>query len=311
MAGSLTAGCGRPPAPPPPLLDSSIARSYAAASAAAQALIGADAADAAIEPQAIPLLLTHGRRTPQSVVLFHGFTNCPKQFAEFAQRLFARGINVFVPRLPKHGYRDRLTRALADLTVAELQACAQNAATIGAGLGDRVTALGLSLGGTMVCWLAQTQPIDLAIPLAPFLAPSGYSESAAVNVARLLSALPSMYWWWDPRIRDKSLPLYAYPGYPTHALAEVIFLGDATFALAKNGPPRAKRCDVVLNTTDPAINDDAVRALLALWRAHGGSTYRDIEWTDILPVRHDVIDPTTFPQARTLIYPRLEALIAG
>ena len=25
--------------------------------------------------------------------------------------------------------------------------------------------------------------------------------------------------------------------------------------------------------------------------------------------RHDVIDPTTFPQGRTLVYPKLEALV--
>jgi carboxylesterase len=39
-------------------------------------------------------LLDHGERTTRAVVLFHGLTNCPVQFDEFAQEMYDTGVNV-------------------------------------------------------------------------------------------------------------------------------------------------------------------------------------------------------------------------
>ena len=73
-----------------------------------------------ILPQARTILLEHAAATPLAVVLFHGLTNSPAQYAQLAPDLYNSGVNVLVPRLPDHGFRDRLTTALATLT-AETQ----------------------------------------------------------------------------------------------------------------------------------------------------------------------------------------------
>ena len=278
--------------------------------------IARDAADPRVLRAALPRLYEHGRPVRNAVVLFHGFTNCPQQFEELARAYHARGCNVYVPRIPRHGLKDRLTRDLANLTVPELVAAARDALGLTRGLGATVSAIGLSLGGSMALWLAQTEPLfDLAVPIAPFLMPVAplplhvaIPSSLGDPAMRALHALPDMYWWWDLRVKERSLPPYAYPGYPTHAIAELIFLGDAIRAQARARKPLARSCVLVLNRNDNAVDNGVARRVLALWNAHGAG-YRELVLGTLGTPRHDIIDPTTFPAARTEVYPTLENLV--
>lgn len=275
-----------------------------------RALIARDAADPALAPAGLPRLYEHGAPAEYAVILFHGFTNCPQQFDELARRFHARGCNVYVPRIPRHGCKDRLTRDLANLTVAELQASANEAFGLARGLGARVSALGISLGGSMALWLAQTQPVDPAIPISPFLMPIAIPEAIGMLAMRLLDLWPDMYWWWDPRVKEKCLPDYAYPGFPTHSLAECIFLGNSVMLRAEKERPLARRCTLVTNANESAVNNGVARSLFARWDRQGAG-YAEQVLGGLGPPRHDIIDPTTFPQARTLVYPKLEALVLG
>ncbi len=94
-------------------------------------------------------MLSHGEQTARSIVLFHGLTACPFQYHELAQLYFDEGYNVYVPRLPYHGYVDRTGNHLADLTAENLFAVMDPALDLAAGLGDEVTMAGLSLGGNV------------------------------------------------------------------------------------------------------------------------------------------------------------------
>ncbi|MDQ6926063.1 MAG: hypothetical protein M3154_07490 [Candidatus Eremiobacteraeota bacterium] len=212
-----------------------------------------------------------------------------------------------MPRIPHHGLKDRLTHDLVDLTVEEMEDAATAAFALTRPLGTAISALGLSLGGTMVLWLAQTQPVDLAIPIAPFLIPYPLPPSVGTPALRLLSTLPSMYVWWDFHLKERSLPHYAYPGYPSHALARMVLFGDVVVAKAETAGPRARRCVLVLNEFDNAVDNGVTRTLMALWNARGAG-YTELVLTGLGP-RHDVIDPTTYPKGRTLVYPKLEALV--
>src|ERR1700722_16623062 len=80
------------------------------------------------------LLLTHERRTPRAFVLLPGLPAVPAQWSGLAPALHATGANVFVPRLPRHGHSDRLTRELAALTPAELTAAARDIVETARGL---------------------------------------------------------------------------------------------------------------------------------------------------------------------------------
>jgi carboxylesterase len=307
LAGSLPA-CSSPPAErpspaaPPPRFGDAVR--------AIRAGIARDRADPALRPEASPRLYEHGAPAKHAVLLYHGFTNCPQQFDELARAFHARGCNVYVPRLPRHGYENRLTRDLANLSIAELTAFANETFELTRALGQTTSALGLSLGGTLVMWLAQTQPIDLAVPLAPFLMPIPNVQLIGHPAIRLLHTVPDMYFWWDVRLKQHCKPDYAYPGYSTHALSELVRFGDEIAGDARQAKPSARACVLVLNEHDNAVDNRVTRALMASWLQHG-ARYREVVLTGFGGAHHDVIDPTTFPQGRTLVYPKLERIVLG
>src|SRR5665213_1707816 len=119
LLASPLAACAPAATEPPPPVEA--ARPFAESVRAIRAAIARDAADPAILPAGVPRLYEHGAPVQHAVVLYHGFTNCPQQFDELARDYHARGCNVFVPRIPHHGLKDRLTRDLANVTVSELQ----------------------------------------------------------------------------------------------------------------------------------------------------------------------------------------------
>ena len=306
FAAVLLSACGRKAAEPPPPAEGVMP--FSAAVRSIRADIEHDAANAAILPAAVPRLYEHGKPARHAVVLYHGFTNCPQQFERLAQAYFALGCNVYVPRLPRHGLKDRLTRDLVNMSVPELEQFALQTFERTRGLGATVSVVGLSLGGTLALWLAQTQPVDLAVPIAPFLMPIPNVQFIGHPAIRLLHTIPNMYFWWDIRLKEHCKPDYAYPGYPTHALAEMVFLGDDVAARARKDKPRARNCIVVLNERDNAVDNRVTRALLATWKEHGAG-YRELVLTWPDGAHHDVIDPTTFTRAPTIVYPKLEALV--
>jgi carboxylesterase len=240
-------------------------------------------------------------------VLFHGLTNCPQQFDEFAQLLHARGDNVYVPRLPYHGHKDRLTKAPGAITAAEIEAAATEAAGFARGLGERTGATGISLGATMALSLAQSGAVDNAIGIAPFLMPALVPRGPGMLLMRLLERLPNRFLWWDPRIKERQLPVYAYPGFWTHCLAQSVYAGAAIFAAAAQAAPLAATCTVIVNAQDPAVNNRAARDLVSAWQRHG-TAYGYTVWQGLGKL-HDIIDPSTYPAARTRVYPHLAALL--
>jgi alpha-beta hydrolase superfamily lysophospholipase len=107
--------------------------------------------------------LVCGRATNLAVVLLHGYTNNPAQYRAFAPLLHARGVNVVIPRMPLHGFRDRMTTALADLRAADVVATTAEALDIAGGLGERVGVLGISMGGALAALFAQYRSVSIAV----------------------------------------------------------------------------------------------------------------------------------------------------
>jgi esterase/lipase len=280
-----------------------VSEAFATALATIEAQIERDRDDPAVDVRCLPRIAHHGRQTERAIVLFHGFTNCPIQFAELGDCFFQRGYNVYIPRLPHHGLADKMTTALETLTIGDLETAAATAADLMNSLGKRVAALGLSVGGTMAAWLAATQPIDTAVAVAPFFGVKLMPVPLEGAFSTTLSTLPNADMWWDPETREKQPPPHAYPRFPTHALAQCLKMGEQIAAGAKNCAPRGRRAILVLNEHEPAISNDAAHDAWELWRKHGADV-EEIVIAD-LDKRHDIIEPTTYSQARTLVYPVL------
>ena len=264
--------------------------------------------DDSILPEARTALLEHGKKTPLAVVLFHGITNNPAQYAKLAPMLHQTGVNVFVPRMPEHGDRDRMTDRIAKLTAEALLASASEAVDIACGLGEQVGLLGISMGGSLSAYFAQTRAIAISVPVAPDFALLQLPYGASRMLAWLFLRLPNFFFWWDPRAGIRQRPVTAYPRCSTRALMQTLRIGDDVYARAKSGKPLAQRIVTIVNRCDPAVNNEVTAAVALEWAGSSGSAMEYVVMRN-LPENHDIVDPQN-PLAQTdLVYPKLlEAL---
>jgi carboxylesterase len=106
----------------------------------------------AIIPGCEPLSI-HG--SPTGVLVLHGFTGSPDSMRPLAEQLANAGFSVELPLLPGHGtdVEDMLITGFADWSAASETAYRELAVRC-----DRVVVAGLSMGGTLSCWLAEQHP---------------------------------------------------------------------------------------------------------------------------------------------------------
>lgn len=283
------------------------ASSYEEAVARANEVMARD--DDRISPNAHTRLLDHGERRPLAVVLFHGLTNHPGQYAAFAPLLHERGANVYVPRMPYQGYKDRMTKALAALTAEELLAATYDAVDIARGLGERVAVLGISAGGLQCAYVAQyREDVAVSVPVAPDFAILQLPYGLSKTVGWLMLHVPNFFMWWDPRIRQAQRPATAYPQFPTHALAQTLRIGDAVYKAARQTKARAAQITTIVNRADPAVCNEATEEVVTEWR---GLRKDGIEYVVLqnLPENHDIIDPDNPHAATDVVYPKLIAAL--
>lgn len=281
------------------------ARDFDHAVAKARALISADTAVAA--PGGASILLVHAGRAPRAVVLFHGFTDSPRQFAALADSLFEMGDNVFVPRLPHHAERGKDVGELSRLTASELCRTADRAIDVAAGLGDSVVVLGLSVGGTLAVWAAEHRPeVRRAVVIAPAFEVARVPSILERPLVNLGSHVPNISRRSTP---DSERP-DRDPGFATHGLAQVLRLGMAVRRDADRRLPSRAEVLFLVNANDRTVKTAPVLDLARLWNGRGVpvSVY---EIPASLGLPHNVVDPMQRPGNAAVMYPTLTALAHG
>jgi len=243
--------------------------------------------------------------------LLHGFTNCPQQFDDLGRSFYELGWNVLIPRYPRHGYSDRLTNSIAELRADMLIALANRSAEAAAGLGERLTVAGLSLGGILTGYLAQTrEDVDAAVLIAPMFGLRPIPGWGLAGITRLAQTLPNFYIWWNSTLKDRIGPAHGYPRFSTKAYAALFEVGSAVKKAARKTAPKARRIDVITNAAEPRLDNRFTYQLVDAWQRHGAtvSTYEFPE-SDHLP--HDLIDPANPDQNTRLVYPVVIKAISG
>jgi alpha-beta hydrolase superfamily lysophospholipase len=260
----------------------------------------------------ITKLLDHGIQTEHVIVLLHGFTTCPEQFHELGKQYFEAGYNVLIPRMPFHGLSDRMTNELVHLTAENLAAFGDRVLDVAHGLGKKVSVMGLSGSGTLVCWLAQNRSdLDFAFAIAPLFGLAFIPARFTKLFERVASLLPNFYLWWDPRTKAENpySIYYAYPGYPLHALVEIMRLGMIVRIQAEKSAPAARHVVAVLNEAEPAISNVETDRILQLWKRHGNADITEYHFEKEMNLPHDIITPGTPNLPIELIHPRLVAAV--
>ena len=193
--------------------------------------------DETIDPRCRSWSRLHDEPAETTVVLLHGYTNCPYMFRRLGEDLHALGWNVIAPRFPYHGYADKLTPEQGRFRAEDIVATTDEAVDIAEGLSDRVVVGGLSAGGVAAAWAAQNRPeVDHVVGLAPMVNLRPIPDWFAPQVSNAVRAVPDIQYWWDPGRKEEIPPDYGYPKLSSHAVAELIRLGMVTLEQARAEP---------------------------------------------------------------------------
>jgi len=254
-------------------------------------------------------LMTHGEMVDTVIVLVHGYTSCPQQFNPIGQMFFKLGYNVLIAPLPHHGLNDLMTEEHSKLTAEELADYSDEVADIAHGLGKHRIMMGLSCGGVVTAWAAQTRKdIDLAVVVSPALGFKAIPTALTSVMMNLYAFLPDSYGWWNPLLKEKTQVSYAYPRYSKRALSNMLRLGFATKSLAKREAPSAGKIIMVTNENDQAVNNVIAKRLLDLWKSKSANASA-YEFPANDRLVHDLIEPNLSEQRIDLVYPRLINLV--
>ena len=233
-----------------------------------------------------------------AVILLHGLTASPPAWRAVVETLAARGRTVVVPRLLLHGYSDRMTKALRDISARALIDDVSAIVRAVGKLGEDVTIAGHSLGGTLALDAASRESsVSRVVAVAPFLGIAYVPHEVHRALLLGMSLVPNRFLWWDPRLRDALEPKHGYPRYPLAALSAGITIADAARDDAHR-PPRVRAIDIVINERETSVNNRTAERLAGDWRRAGASIavhrIHGLGWS------HDIIEPAREPAQRAL-----------
>lgn len=163
-------------------------------------------------------------RTPDGALVLHGFTGSPHSMRGLAGALAGIGLAVELPLLPGHG------TCLADMVPTRWEdwaGAAEAAYTDLAARCARVMVVGLSMGGTLACWLAgRHAEIAGVVAVNPFIEPV---PATVLDLLRgLLAAGVEVAPSFGVTIADPEVKEVAYAGAP---IASALSLFEATSTL--------------------------------------------------------------------------------
>jgi carboxylesterase len=245
---------------------------------------------AAVETNGRTIVRLHDGPRERVALLLHGLTATPAKFVRYADGLHARGYNVVVPRLPRHGHADRMSTSLERLRPDELLEAVAECVAVASELGSRVTIAGFSLGGLLTAWAAQRFDVERCVAIAPFLGIAWLPRALTPTLSALVLRLPNFFAWWDPIQRGRHTPEHGYPRYATHSIAYALNIASEVLRDAASSAPRAARILLVNNLSETSVNNRATRTLFDRWSERRPDA---VEWETIrgLPLSHDIIEP--------------------
>lgn len=245
------------------------------------------ASETDVYPPCRSRLLHHDAPTEVVVVLFHGLTNCPRQYVELATEMHDQGATVLITRAPGHGIGDDEALAgagaLRDLDAPRLTEYADRSVDIATGLGDEVRVSGLSMGGVVALWVAQHRPdVDEVVAVAPAMELPVVPNVVSTFFTNLFLRVPTI-----TRSHERHID-HDYAALSTRGLAATFALGQAVADEGLATPAVVDDLVVMLNPDDPLVPEDDVATLMRAWQV-AGTDLRVTEF-DAIGLPHDLID---------------------
>ncbi|HEY53068.1 MAG TPA: alpha/beta fold hydrolase [Caldilineae bacterium] len=247
------------------------------------------------------IFLDHGEKTDEVYVMVHGVTNAPKEFEELGQMLYDQGANVLILRMPYHGLKSGDIKELAPLTSEDLRDYADETIDIGNALGDKMTVMGISGGGTVAAWMTQNRPeVDRTVLLSPFFGLAQTPMFLDPIIMNAFSRLPNL----SIGGKAEADRAWVYKGESSNGVAVFMRLGQAMLKQADSAPPQTSDTFIVTTASDLAADNDWAQKLAEVWETQGApvDSY-EFPKSDHIP--HASIDPFTEEAIRQKVYDKI------
>lgn len=158
------------------------------------------------------------QKTPLSIVYFHGYSASRQEVTPVCEKVGeAIGANVYFARLSGHGRSDD---AMAEATLEDWLAEAEQALQIGHKIGDNVVIVGTSTGATLGSWLVDQHPGEVAatVYMSPNFGPKAAGSRLLLMPGRslLTRLIIGEYREWEPY--NEAQATYWTHRYPAVAL---------------------------------------------------------------------------------------------
>lgn len=269
-----------------------------------------------VNPDCASKLFVHGQKQPKSILIYHGFTNCPKQFEVLGQLLYELGYNVYIPRIPYHGYSDTMTNEFQKLTSQDLISSMQQNYEIAIGLGNSVDVMGISAGANLAVWTGFNYGASQVLAIAPLFAPTTYQDWQIPIMHNYIALLPNENKWWDDVAQDKSKdgPLHAYPRYSSKAANAFLEISlDLKQKIFQSNSNIQSNTSYKLLTleNDQAVNNSVALKYFNLLQKTTNHKIYNRELPSNSNLNHDIIDPLQ-PRANTnYVYPIILEMLSS
>jgi carboxylesterase len=259
------------------------------------------------------VFLSHGKKTDCCIILLHGYTNSPRQFNKLGRQFFEQGNNVLIPRMPYHGLLDILTKEHAKLSVSAMINYADSVIDIGQALGNKIILIGISAGGIIAGWSAlQRREVCQSVLIAPVFGFAGFPQILMKPLMRMLLTLPNFFRWWDAEKKADSWSLHhVYPRYSSRALANLLSLGFEVRRLLKKRNTKTADITVITNGSDETVNNKSIYSMTRLWKKKKPGGVKTYEFSAVLGLDHDIIDPEHGNEQIGLVYPVILDLVSS
>lgn len=266
------------------------------------ASLNREESETSVQPQCTSTLMSHGKKTAKTVVMLHGITACPEQFNELGKAFFDQGYNVYIPRVPHHGFAD--TKLHKNVITKELVDYANDSVTAATGLGDEVGVIGLSGGGAIATWAAEYRPeVSRLLVLSPF-----YEPDASQAPKWQLPLLKKLYGY---HLLSNSFSGPNETGFSLWALANYLILTDNL----KENPAglNLKSIGVVTSAADEVIDHNLARSIPQTIADKNDLTLLKRELPKEWDIGHAIVSPTEtgVPEHKQELYKLYQAFYEG
>ena len=246
-------------------------------------------------------IMTHGHKTDRVYVLVHGITNSPLQFVELGEKLFNRGANVLIMRMPYHGLKSHEASELKQLVAKDLRDYGDETLDIAAGLGDAVDVIGVSGGGTVTAWIAQNRSeVERAVLLSPFFGIAKTPHFVDTFLMNVFERIPNIV--FDNPLEPQRD--WVYRGEATRGVAAFLMLGKAVFKQAESADVAARDIYILTTARDDTADNSYATELAEIW-GEAGANVDQHAFEASMNIPHNSIDPATDVEIKQAVYQKI------